>query len=266
MELSKAIILGLVQGLTEFLPVSSSGHLVLVSELLSFHGQGVAFNVCVHLGTLFAVVLAFRTEFVAMFLAPLRFVGGNRDTEVRHSLLWLFYIFIATLPVAVVGLGCIEHIEKFFRSTSLTLVLLSVTGIMMIAVRFIAEGEKPLSWKASLIIGCAQAVAVLPGISRSGATIFAALLVGIPRQRAARFSFLLSVPAILGAAVLQIREFLATPPDAGAVSILLTGALVSAVSGYLAIRLLLEVVRKNRLHWFGYYCLLLAGLGLVLYS
>lgn len=263
MELVKAIILGIVQGLTEFLPVSSSGHLVIGSELLNFQEQGVAFDICLHLGTLVAVVVVFRQEIMAMIAAPFQFASGIRDDEVRHFFLWDVYVILATLPAVVVGLSCKDTIESFFGSTLIAYCMLIVTGLMMVCAQFIPEKGKSLTWWRSVLIGCAQAFAIMPGISRSGSTIFMGMLLGVPRETVARFSFIMSIPAIVGAAVLQLGDFFENPPASGTVFNLLAGAVVSAIAGYLAIKLLLDIIRRNRLQWFGYYCLVIAFIGLM---
>jgi undecaprenyl-diphosphatase len=262
LELIKAIILGIVQGLTEFLPVSSSGHLVIGSELLHFQEQGVAFDVCLHLGTLVSVFIVFRTEILAMIKAPFQFAGGNREAEVRHFLFWDIYIILATLPAVFVGLFFKSYIDSLFGSTLVAYYMLVVTGTIMILAQFVPEKKESMTWWRSLLVGCAQACAIMPGLSRSGSTIFAGMLLGIPRETIARFSFIMSIPAILGAAVLQLGDFFHNPPAADTVVNLLLGMVMSAVAGYLAIKLLLDIIRRNRLQWFGYYCLLLASFGL----
>lgn len=261
-ELLKAIILGIVQGLTEFLPVSSSGHLVIGSELLNFQEQGVAFDICVHLGTLVAVVVVFRTEIMAMIAAPFQFMSGSREGEVKRFFFWDLYIILATLPAVVIGLTFKDSIEAFFDSTLIAYCMLIFTGIMMVCARYVPERGKTLNWWRSIIIGCAQALAIMPGISRSGSTIFMGMLLGVPRETVARFSFIMSIPAILGAAVLQLGDFFDHPPSSDTIVNLLAGAIVSAIAGYLAIKLLLDIIRRNRLQWFGYYCLVIASIGL----
>lgn len=262
MELIKAIILGVVQGLTEFLPVSSSGHLVIGSELLNFHQQGVVFEVCLHLGTLLSVFIVFRKEIAAMIRAPFQYFSGNRDAEVRLYFFWDIYVILATLPAVVVGLFFKDQIDAFFDSTLVAYTMLLGTGAIMVIAQYVPERDKPVNWWRSILVGCAQAMAIMPGLSRSGSTIFAGMLLGIPRETIARFSFIMSIPAILGAAVLQMGDFLQNPPGADTAFNLLIGMLASAIAGYLAIKLLMDVIRRNRLQWFGYYCLILATVGL----
>lgn len=262
MELIKAIILGGIQGLTEFLPVSSSGHLVIGSELLNFQEQGVVFDVCLHLGTLISVFIVFRKEIAAMIRAPFQYYSGNRDAEVRQFFYWDIFVILATLPAVVVGLFFKDQIDSLFGSTLVAYTMLVGTGTIMVIAQYVPERDKPLTWWRSILVGCAQAMAIMPGLSRSGSTIFVGMLLGIPRETIARFSFIMSIPAILGAAVLQMGDFFANPPTADTAISLIAGMAMSTIAGYLAIKLLLDIIRKNRLQWFGYYCLTLATIGL----
>lgn len=263
MELLKAIILGAVQGLTEFLPVSSSGHLVIGSELLNFHEQGVVFNVFLHLGTLFSVIIVFRKELWAMVKAPFALLAGSKDEMVRHYFLWDVYVVLATLPAVFAGLFFKDTVEQLFGSILIAYCMLIVTGMLMIFARFLPQRDEPITWSRSLVVGCAQAFAILPGLSRSGSTIFAGMALGIAREKIARFSFIMSIPAILGAAVLQFGELVHNPPPSGALFNIAAGTFMAGVSGYFAIKLLLDIIRQNRLQWFGYYCLVLATAGLI---
>lgn len=262
MELVKAIVLGIIQGFTEFLPVSSSGHLVIGSELLNFQEQGVVFDVCLHLGTLVSVIIVFRKEILAMIQAPFQYYSGNKDPEVRQFFLWDIYVILATLPAVVVGLFFKSHIDMFFGSTFIAYCMLIGTGTIMVIAQYVPQRNEKMTWWRSLLVGCAQALAIMPGLSRSGSTIFVGMLLGIPRETIAKFSFIMSIPAIVGAAVLQMGDFFQNPPTADTALSLIAGMSMSAVAGYLAIKLLLDIIRKNRLQWFGYYCLLLASVGL----
>jgi len=257
-ELVKAVVLGIIQGLTEFLPISSSGHLVIGSELLNFQEQGLAFDVFLHLGTLTSVLLVFRKEIWDMVMAPFRYLRGQRDESVLQSLKWDLYIIIATIPAVIVGLMLKDSIELLFSSLFLVFVMLSVTGGVMIGTRYLKSGDNPISPVRAILIGCAQAMAIMPGLSRSGSTIFVGMALGIDRQVVARFSFIMSIPAILGAVVLQIGDLAADPPSGDSILYILAGTIAAAVSGYFAIVLLLDIVKKNRLQYFGYYCLLLS--------
>lgn len=264
MELIKAIILGIVQGATEFLPVSSSGHLVLGSHILGFQEQGIVFEVLLHLGTLVSVAAVFRRELATMATVPFLWILNRLDDEGRHYLFWDLYVAVATVPAVFVGLFYQEQIENMFTSVTLVCFMLIVTGLMMITARFIPDRGRPVNGPRAFLMGCGQAFAVMPGISRSGTTIFCGMLLGINRETAARFSFIMSIPAILGASVLNFREVVAHPPDSDALVVYAAGTIAAALTGYLAIKLLLDVIKKNRLQWFGYYCLVVAAVGLLL--
>ena len=263
MELIKALLLGFIQGATEFLPVSSSGHLVLGSHILGFEDQGIVFDVMVHLGTLVSVIIVFRKELLAMIAAPFQLIQGIRRESVKASFLWDIYVIIATIPAVIIGLGFKDSIEQTFTSITVVCLMLIITGIMMIVSRYLPDRGSSVNTGRSFLIGCAQAGAILPGLSRSGSTIFVGMLLGINRETAARFSFIMSIPAILGAAVLNLGDVLVSPPAGSVIINLMAGTVAAAVTGYFAIILLLDVIKKNRLPWFGYYCLTVASLGLI---
>ncbi len=267
-ELFKAVVLGILQGLTEFLPISSSGHLVIASQYLQFQQQGVLFDIFLHLGTLVAVVLAFRKELFFMVVAPVQLVRGTAEARDRHYFWWDIYVVVATLPTVVVGLLAKEYVAELFSDLLVVYTMLLVTAVLMLASRYLKEEKTPLSWRRAVIIGCAQACAIMPGLSRSGATLFAGMSLGIDRETAARFSFIMSIPAIMGAAILHLPELLA--PSAmclEAAGYVVAGMTMAAFSGYFAIMVLLDVVRRNRLQYFGYYCIVVAmvGFGLQLF-
>lgn len=262
-EVVKAVVLGVVQGLTEFLPISSSGHLVIGSEILAFQGKGVTFDVFLHIGTLFSVIVVFRHEIAAMIAAPFYYLAGNREDNVLRDLKWDLLVIISVLPAVAVGLFFKDAIEVVFSSLSVVFIMLFVTGILMIASRFLPTGNVSLRGSHAFLIGCAQAMAILPGLSRSGSTIFAGMAMGVDRQVVARFSFIMSIPAILGALVLQLGAVVDNPPAMESFFSIIAGTLAAAISGYFAIVLLLDIVRRNRLQWFGYYCLVLSCGGAV---
>jgi len=254
----------MVQGATEFLPVSSSGHLVLASSLLGFSEQGIVFDVLLHLGTLVSVLIVFRKDLLAMLQAPFQWLNGAADEQQRTYLLWDLYVVVATIPEVFIGLTYKDQIEKLFTSVTLVCFMLILTGLMMIFSRRVPERGVKVNGIRAFLIGCGQAFAIIPGISRSGTTIFIGMLLGINRQTAARFSFIMSIPAILGAAVLNLGEVIDHPPGSDQLLLMALGTVAAAVTGYLAIILLLDVIRKNRLPWFGYYCLTVAAVGLTI--
>ncbi len=268
-ELVKAIILGLVQGLSEFLPISSSGHLVLAAELLGFKQPGVAFEVFVHFGTLLAVVLVFRKDIWQMIrwlpAVPGFIRGGMRvKKEADEYKAMSLYIVLGSIPAAVLGILFKDYIEQSFDNTVLVLAALMFTGVIMWSSRYTKESYPFLNAFQAFLIGCAQAFAIIPGISRSGSTIVTALWLGIQRDNAARFSFLLSAPVIFGASLLKFFDLMEAPPSADEMINLIAGTIAAAISGYFAIVWMLEIIRKQKLEWFGVYCLLVGLVGFFL--
>ncbi len=257
----EAILLGILQGLTEFLPVSSSGHLVLAQHIVgSAPEQAVAFDVALHGGTLAAVLVYFRADLLAMARAALG-AGGETAAVDRR---WIGLLALATLPVVVVGLAAADQIEAAFQSVPLVGFALVATAAMLLAASARppgGRGREGVGALDALVIGTFQAVGVIPGISRSGSTITGALLRGIDRDTAARFSFLLAVPAISGAIVRHLPELagiLGENPSA-----LAAGVAASALTGWLAIEVMMRAVRGGRLRGFALYCLVVGGAALM---
>ena len=264
MGLLEAVILAVVQGLTEFLPVSSSGHLVLFSYILGVNQPSIAYEVLLHFGTLIAVFIAFWRDIVALFQAGLKIISNpkafprliDEDADVRM----LVALCIGTIPAVIVALLLESQIEGLFAAPGLTgIVLLITEGVLFITERYskiIALKGKSLKESVSildgLIIGIGQAFAIVPGLSRSGTTIGFGLWRGLRREEAARFSFLLSIPAILGATVLAIGDLISGQVNAS-ISTLIIGTIVAAITGYVAIKFLLQIIKKGRLVYFSYY-------------
>jgi undecaprenyl-diphosphatase len=238
----EAAILALIQGITEFLPVSSSGHLALASELLHVPESGLAFDIILHLGTLVAVFVFYWKDITGMLC-------GIAKGE-RKSLLLTLTLVSATVPVALTGLFFSDQIEELFSNILFILIALAVTGtILFLSSRISSEKGSEVTFKQGLIVGIAQSIAILPGISRSGTTICAGLFAGLKREEAARFSFLLAIPAILGAAVKEIPSANWDIPF----STLLIGFIVSAAVGFVALTLLVRFVKQGRLAGFAWY-------------
>ena len=258
-----ATILALLQGLTEFLPVSSSAHLILPSQLLGWPDQGLAFDVAVHLGTLAAVLLYFRRDIALMVPSWGRSIH-SRQCDEHGRLAW--FIVLATLPAAVAGLLLNGFISSHLRAAVVIATSTISFGLLMAVADRIGRKTQPLAsltLKQALLIGCAQAVALIPGTSRSGITMTMGLLLGLAPQAAARFSFLLSVPVILMAAGYE-GAHLINSPDAVAWREIGIGIWVSFVSGLLVIHLFLKMLAHIGLWPFVLYRLLL-GAGLLLF-
>jgi undecaprenyl-diphosphatase len=248
----EALVLGVVQGLGEFLPISSSGHLIVVPWLLGWPPHSLAFDVALHLGTLVAVAAAFASDWRRLLTTGLKgLVRGRPFADADSRLLWL--LALASIPGALAGLVLDDWAETVFRSPA----LVATTMALMGGVLWWADRRRGTSGTVSardgLLIGLAQALAIVPGVSRSGATISMALFLGYEREEAARFSFLLALPITFGAAVVKVPDLLRETSDVTAV---LLGMAVAGVSGFLAIRLLLRYVRTRDYRPFVYYRLL----------
>lgn len=254
-----AVILGLIQGFTEFLPVSSSGHLVLAQELLEVKQAGVSFEVLLHLGTLLSIMIYFRKQIMQLGLSLIR--PQSAGTKENRSV--VFMLLVGSLPAAFVGLSLKEYFEQAFSSPLLTAWMLIVTGFILLSTRLVKTGDNRLNHRSALAIGLGQAIAIMPGISRSGTTIAIGMLFRVKPSRAAEFSFLLALPAIGGAALLQIGEL--AELESAFLGSYLVGALVAFLSGLLAVNIVLGVIRRGRFDYFAYYCFAAGGAGLYLF-
>ncbi|GAA3949889.1 undecaprenyl-diphosphate phosphatase [Allohahella marinimesophila] len=254
------IVLALIQGLTEFLPVSSSAHLILPSQVLGWADQGLAFDVAVHIGTLLAVVLYFRQDIISLTQAWCRQVAGKGASE-ESRLAWA--VVIGTVPAVVFGLAFADFIEEDLRSVLVIAVTTIVFGVLL-GFADKARGTRTISQltlKDAVLVGLAQAIALVPGVSRSGITMTAALFLGLDRIAAARFSFLLSIPLILAAGSHQMLE-LANSGDHVAWLQILVGAAVSFISALACIHLFLKLLQQIGFMPFVWYRMVL-GLGLL---
>jgi len=255
MNAFQAIVLGLVQGATEFLPISSSGHLVLVPWLLGWDEPGLAFDIMVHWGTLVAVVAFFWRDLFILARGWVQSFAVRRLNEPEARLAWL--IILGTLPGALMGYLWESFFEGLFGSPAKVAGLLLVTGTALAASERLGKRQRRMSdlnILDSLLISFAQGCAIAPGISRSGATMAAGLLLGLKREAAARYSFLLATPIILGAGALQLGKLLASGGVSGQLVPLVLGFLSAAASGYLCIELLLSYLRRGKLYIFAIYC------------
>ncbi|MFH1971231.1 MAG: undecaprenyl-diphosphate phosphatase [Patescibacteria group bacterium] len=237
MEYVWSLVLGILQGFTEFLPVSSSGHLVLVQSLIpGFRQPGVLFDVCLHFGTLFAVLFFFRKKLFKL------------------SFKYILYIAVATIPAVIVGYIFKDSISSLFSSVGVVGIALVITGLINFLTSKQKEEGKSLSYKKSLFIGLMQAFAIIPGISRSGSTIFAGTKSGLSSKDAAEFSFLMSVPAIIGANILEVHSNWGESINYTSYFI---GFLAAFISGVLAIKIVLKFLQEKKFKVFAFYCLAL---------
>lgn len=277
MEVLKVIIMGLIQGLTEFLPISSSGHLAIFGNMLGWQDSGILFEVLLHVGTLAAVFAAFYKDIADLikegFLLVGRFflaLAGKikwRQVLNNDKKYFVCYILLSMLPTAALGLLLKKTIEEAYTGTLIPGIGLLVTGAVLLYTLKVPAGtktEKEMTFGDALLIGTAQGIATLPGVSRSGSTIVTARVRGLTPELAVRFSFIMSIPAILGAAVLQIHDGAAESLSAGTLGLYLLGAAVAAVSGFLCIKWLLGIIRKGKLYYFAYYCFGMGVLAIIL--
>ena len=262
----RAIVLGATQGLTEFVPVSSSAHLILVPFLLQWPIPSLAFDVAIHLGTLVALFAYFGADLVRMVAGAARAAVGRGDQVDRHQARLVLLLAAGTVPVAAAGFFLEGFVEELFERPTVAAALLLATAALIAAGEAVNRGREPerrrgmreVGWWDAVAMGVFQAMAIAPGISRSGATIAAGLFRGLARDAAARFSFLLSIPAILGAAVVAIPDVPART-DWGAT---IAASAVAAVSGFAAIAFLLRYLRTRTMLPFAAYCAVLATLSL----
>lgn len=266
-----AILLGIVQGLTEFLPVSSSGHLVVLQQLLGFRQPGISFEVAVHFGTLLAILVVYLEDLYKMTRA---FLGGLRALWHREASWQDFWrdpyarlaalLVIGSMPTAVIALSLEGFFLRFYESVTAVGVFWLVTGFVLWGVNRLGtagrdmEGIRPAN---AVFVGILQGAAIAPGLSRSGLTVAGGLLTGLGHRSAANFSFLLSVPAVLGAVILDLPAVLGDGAGAS-FPVLFWGSLAAAVSGYLAIKFFLRMIAAGQLIFFAFYCWLVGLLAL----
>lgn len=260
MSIFEVIILAIVQGITEFLPISSSAHLILPSAIFGWEDQGIAFDVAVHVGTLLAVMLYFRQDIANLTVGWVKSLGGQHSTD--SKLAW--WVILATIPAGLAGLLAADLIETFLRSPWVIAVTTIIFGLLLWFADATAKQQvvmAQMSWRQALIIGIAQAVALIPGTSRSGITMTAAMLLGLDKVSAARFSFLLSIPIIVLSGGYQTTKLLSEPAQYD-ISGILFGVLLSFVSALICIHYFLKIISRMGMLPFVIYRLLL-GLGLI---
>jgi len=248
MDLFKAIILGIVQGLTEFLPISSSGHLVLVGELMDVE-MSAMFTIAVHVGTLFSVLIYYRKELWELVVGL--FQKGMNEAK------WIIlFLIIGTIPAVVLGLAFEDFFRDALKNEILAAAMLLITGTLLLLPGWLSkrkgEATGDMTMKRAIWMGLGQAFAILPGISRSGSTIAAGMLAGVEPKKAANFAFLLAIPVIAGGAVFEFKDIERIPEG------VLTGCIVGAIfafgSGIFAIYAVLDTIRRGKFQYFAFYC------------
>jgi undecaprenyl-diphosphatase len=256
MSCIKLLFLGILQGLTEFLPVSSSGHLVLLENFLKINPPGILTELSLHLGTLLAMVFLFRRELGKIVLSLVcLFKGGRHKRSQDPYLRLLFFMLLGTIPILIMGFCFREAVSRLFDTGSRFVSFMFVlTGIILWSTKRLESSRKEigrLNGKDALAIGLAQAIALVPGVSRSGMTISCGLFRGLSKDAAYRFSFLLALPAIIGAIALEFKNLSNIPKEH--IDPLLIGTVAAFLSGLVSLRILLSMVRKGKFYFFAYY-------------
>jgi undecaprenyl-diphosphatase len=250
MDIFQAIILGIVQGITEWLPISSKSHLILMQNIFGIT-QPIIFDLMLHIASLAVVIFVFWKDIWELIVGIV-----NRK---RESLMMALFIIIATIPIAIIG----YLLENFVKSTMGSLYVLGYgflfTALIIYLSRFPRKKDKALTFWNSLIIGLGQVLSLFPGVSRSGTTISTGMILGIKKEDIARFSFIIFIPAILGATVLELKDI----GQIGSISSLIVGMIVTMIVGYLSLKLLLDIIRKDKFSWFSVYCAVLGILVLL---
>ncbi len=287
MELWKAIVMGIIQGLAEFLPVSSSGHLAIFKHILNidFETGGIVFDVMLHIGTLVAIFIAFWSDVKELIIEGFSIIGdffvnvgrfiGNLfskrkkpyrnmvDTTYRR---FVMLVIVSTIPTGIIGVAFNDLIEQASSTLIVPGVCLIITAILLHIADNAPNGNKDaedVSYRAAGLVGIAQGIATLPGISRSGTTITACRVLGFDKNFAVKYSFIMSIPAVLGAAVLELGDFSLAGLGTTTLVNYLVGTVVAAVVGYICIKTMLVIVRKKTFRGFSYYCLIAGAIAIV---
>ena len=269
MSILDALILGFVQGLTEFLPISSSGHLVLTEYLLGVGGQqDIIFEVFVHFGTVLSILTVYFSDARDLTMSAFRGIAHPTRLKANYkedaSFRMMVQILLSAIPAGVIGILLEDSIAAAFSDPKLVATMLIVTGLILFLTRLFRTAEtKPFTLLIAFLVGCAQALAIIPGISRSGSTISMAMYWKVDPQQAARFSFLMSVPVILGATMLKLLDVIRDGISSEGILVLIVGTLTAYISGVGAIKLLLRVIAFGRIRLFAFYCLLAGSAGIL---
>lgn len=270
----EAIILGLVQGLSEFLPISSSGHLALLENLFEIKEDSVIFfAVLLHIGTLVSIFIVYHEDIYALIkelflLFKDIFTGKGLRIEERPIRKLGIMIIVSSIPTAIMGLLFSDYIDRIFGSLTVISICWIITGFILLFSEKLNNNKKEIEgmkYRNAFFVGICQGLAIMPGISRSGSTIVGSLVTGLKREFAVEFAFLISIPAILGSAILEFPKAIKAGIEPSTIGPMIVGFLVAAISGYFAITTMIRIVSKHRMRYFSYYVWIL-GLGTFIYS
>ncbi len=270
MDLIQAILLGLLQGITEFLPVSSSGHLALARAFLGSEIMpGITFEIVVHFGSFCSIAVYYRRTLITMISDILKSFSPSGIQEKRYitdyNTRLAYVILLSMIPAMIVGFTLKDPIEGLFLNPVFVSSMLLITGTFLFSTKFFGRPDKDVNASRGLLMGVAQSFAILPGISRSGFTISVGLFSGISRANVANFSFLMVLPVLAGAMLLELIEIMETGIETAAVLSLAAGFLTSFISGYFALKYLIILLKKEKFHYFAYYCWGLGIFGIIFF-
>src|SRR5690606_14314367 len=255
--LLKYLILGLVQGVTEPIPISSSGHLIIVREIFGIEAKGLSFEIFVNFASLLAVLVIYRNDIIRLIINGFRYLT-KREESAKSDFQFIIYLVIATIPVGVIGVLFGDVIGEWLSGTKVVGVTLLITAAALWTIRNLRgrKNDGDLTTKDAIIVGLAQAVAVTPGISRSGASIVASMLVGMKQETALRFSFLLYIPVSLGTGILEIPEIISDPNFDELMMPYIIAFIATFIATYFALKWFMDIMRKGNLKYFSYYCVI----------
>ena len=260
MSLLKIIILGIIQGITEFFPISSSGHLVLTQNLLGLREPQLLVDVMLHFGTVIALFVFLRKEIAGIFISLIQFFKRPSLKSKDPNMILVFSLVVASIPTFLIGYFFHRPFESLFGSPRAVSFALMITAIFLFFTKF-AKQKKAKIPLHPFIIGVLQGAAIVPGFSRSGLTIGGALFLGWERKKAARFSFLLSIPAILGASFFQLQKPTVSAQPWG---IIIIGVFIAALTGYFSLAFLVKIINRGKFYLFSFYCAVIAAAGIIL--
>ena len=261
MDMISAIILGIIQGLTEFLPVSSSAHLVIVEKLLGFKGEGIFFEILLHCATMLSVIIYFRKKIKTLCLGVFGIINSSYRIPYYENKEMIWSVIVGTIPTAIIGFFFNDCIDKIFNNITLVGYALIFTSLILLVSDFFSPTGK-VSFLKALVVGISQGLAVVPGISRSGITISTSIFLNIKRREAAEFSFLLSIPSILGALILKFNEV--TVIAGSVLGYYIVSAIIAFFVGLISIYVVINIAVYAKFKYFALYCLLI-GIGTVIW-